>query len=148
MRVGASWAQVCILNVSERGIGMQAAAPPVRGTYVEVRRGHQVMIGRVAWTRGHRFGMRAQDRIVVDAIIREPDLSGLQAEGQAVSAPAFERRAPRRPVSERAERNRYLGRGLEFTFVVLLGISAGALAFETVHQALAAPISSVAAALD
>lgn len=148
MRVAASWTQVCILNISERGIGMQAAAPPVRGTYVEVRRGHQVIIGRVAWARGHRFGVRAQDRIAVDAIICEPDLSGLQAQGQAASAPEFERRAAPRPAREWAERNRYLGRGLEFSFVVLLGISAGALAFQTVQQALAAPIASVTGALD
>lgn len=147
MRLGASWGQVCILNISERGLGMQAAAPPVRGTYVEVRRGHHALIGCVTWAKGHRFGVRTQDCIAIDTIIGEPDLSQLPANEEAAAAP-FERRAAPRPASERAERNRYLGRGLEFSFLVLLGISAAALAFETVHEALAAPISNVSAALD
>lgn len=148
IRIGARWAQVCILNISEHGIGMQAAAPPARGTYVEVRRGHQVMIGCVTWAKGHRFGIRTQDRNAVDAILREPELSQLEAPGGAPTAAAFERRSTRRRVAESAERSRYLGRGLEFTFVTLLGISVAWVAFESVHQALAAPVRSVSAALD
>lgn len=38
IRVGASWHDVCILNLSRRGVGIQSADPAGSGTYVEIRR--------------------------------------------------------------------------------------------------------------
>ena len=43
MRSGTSWHDVCILNLSVHGLGIQAAEPPERGTYVEICRGSQAM---------------------------------------------------------------------------------------------------------
>lgn len=39
MRTGASWGDVCLLNLSSRGVLAQAAVPPPKGAYIEVRRG-------------------------------------------------------------------------------------------------------------
>ena len=48
MRSGVSWHDVCILNLSRRGLGIQAAEPPQRGAYVEIRRGKHVILGLAA----------------------------------------------------------------------------------------------------
>ncbi|MDQ3245683.1 MAG: hypothetical protein M3Q52_02090 [Pseudomonadota bacterium] len=147
LRVGANWFDACVLNISDRGLGMQASSPPPRGIYVEVRRGPHVMIGCVAWSNGHRFGLRTQDMLAIDAIVREPDSSELAGGPAPGLPPALERRAAPRPPAERAERNRELGRALEFTFIGALAVSAAFIAFETVSQALARPMASVSKAL-
>ena len=67
MRSGVSWRDVCILNLSVHGVGIQAAEPPARGTYVEIRRGSQVIVARVAWAKGHRAGLRSQDAIFIQS---------------------------------------------------------------------------------
>lgn len=49
MRDGSAWSDVCLVNLSSRGAGLQCAAPPSTGTYVEIKRGSNVLIvGRVA----------------------------------------------------------------------------------------------------
>lgn len=147
MRVGASWFDACVLNISERGLGIQMASPPPRGSYVEVRRGPHVMIGCVAWSSGHRLGLRTQDVLAIEAIIRVPDSSELPGGPAPGPPPALERRAAPRPPAERAERNRELGRALEFAFIGALAISAAFIAFETVSQTLSQPMASVSKAL-
>lgn len=46
--------------------------PPVRGSYVEIRLGSTVIVGRVAWNSTDRFGAFTQDRIVFS----EPEPAG------------------------------------------------------------------------
>ena len=52
MRSGASWHDVCVLNVSLHGVGIQTAEAPARGTYVEIRRGPHVIVGASPGRRG------------------------------------------------------------------------------------------------
>ena len=54
--VGARWGDVCILNLSKRGMLVQAPEAPERGTYLEVRRGSKEIVARVVWSAGNRFG--------------------------------------------------------------------------------------------
>ena len=69
MRNGTAWSDVCLVNLSSRGAGLQCATPPIPGSYVELRRGNNVVIiGRVAWRHGHRFGIRTQDLIWVPSL--------------------------------------------------------------------------------
>lgn len=147
MRAHGVWSEVCILNVGERGLGLQSACPPVRGTYVEICRGPHVMIGCVAWSSARRFGLRTQDCIAVEAVISEPDHSGGNRRTDNDLPLPFERRAAPRTLSARAERNRNVGRALEFTFVATLGVSAAIFGFSTVQQSIAKPMSSLAVAL-
>ena len=88
MLSGTSWHDVCIVNCSLHGLGIQAAQAPTRGTYVEIRRGKQVIIARVAWCKGHRAGLRSQDPIFVGALA-----SGDDTGPEAGAAPKAERRA-------------------------------------------------------
>ena len=69
MQCGARWQDVAILNYSAHGLGLTCEDPPPRGTFIEVRRGPFVIIARVAWTKGHRFGVRTQDPVASVAIL-------------------------------------------------------------------------------
>ena len=112
MLIGASWTEVCIVNITSRGLGLQAANPPRRGEYVEIRRGAHVIIGRVAWSGAHRFGIAAQGMMPVYSIINEPDRQVLDPE-------KVERRAaPRLPAQKIESRIRV--RLFEFLFVAAL----------------------------
>src|SRR5215207_5146891 len=111
MRVTASWHDVCIVNISSRGMQLQGGRQPERGAYVEVRRGPHVIIGCVAWADRHRFGIRAQDVIFIDAVIADPSDSETQR-GPVPYAPSERRSAARKPQS--ADRSRMVGRAMEF----------------------------------
>jgi hypothetical protein len=144
MRVVASWGDVCILNISSRGMQLQAARPPGRGTYVEIRRGPHVIIGCVAWTKQHRFGIKSQDVLFVDAIVAEPGDCESQR-GSVAHVPAEQRSAPRKAAS--ADRSRTLGRAMEFACIGVV-VLAGAIAlYGAAEDALATPLASVSNAL-
>lgn len=142
MRAGASWGDACILNLSSRGMGLQAASPPGRGSYVELRRGRHVIVARVIWINGHRFGIRAQDSIPVDSVIAEPDLSA--ANDEAPAAHLERRIAPR--TGENHDGSQTISRAIQFGFVLTLGASAGLALFDGVRQAFAKPLANATAA--
>jgi hypothetical protein len=143
MRVVASWGDVCILNISSRGMQLQAPRPPERGSFVEIRRGPHVIIGRVAWAKQHRFGIKSQDLLFVDAITAEPG----DDEGQR-SQPAYtaiERRPRARPPG--GDRSRLAGRAMEFACLGCV-VAGGAMAlYGVAAEALAKPLSVVSQAL-
>lgn len=146
MRNGASWHDVCILNVSKRGLGIQAADPPARGTYLEICRGRHVIIARVMWAKGHRAGLQAQDSIFVDALVNEPVQSRAQPAGVG-DAQLVERRKAPRPIQQRHDQSRLAGRAFEFACFVLVAGALGLTAFGAVQEALANPLSQIEAAL-
>jgi hypothetical protein len=146
MRSGVSWHDVCILNLSRRGLGIQAAEPPQRGAYVEIRRGKHVIVARVMWTRGHRAGLHSQSLIFVRSLVRdEPANDGGR---QAQAYPEVERRREPRAIRQRYDRSRLAGRAFEFACVGLAASALGLTIVATVEQALARPIAQVRAALD
>src|SRR3569832_109699 len=69
LRLGARWSAACILNVSARGLLIHTHEAAERGSYIELRRGDQVIGGRVMWRSGSRVGLRSQDRVPVEAIV-------------------------------------------------------------------------------
>jgi hypothetical protein len=143
MRVVASWGDVCILNISSRGMQLQAARPPERGTYVEIRRGPHVIIGCVAWAKQHRFGIKSQDVLFIDAITAEPG----DDEGQR-SQPAYtaiDQRARLRAPS--GDRNRLVGRAMEFACLGCVGAGAAMALYGVAAEAFAKPLSAVSHAL-
>src|SRR5512141_1251257 len=90
LRIGAAWRDACILDLSTRGLMIQANEPLRGGSYIEIRRGQHVIIARVMWTRDRRCGLLTQDPLSTEAIIAEPDRS--QAAGPV---PPTERRVDR-----------------------------------------------------
>lgn len=146
MRSASDWHDVCVLNLSLHGLGIQSAAPPARGAYVEIRRGHQTVIARVAWNKGHRAGLRSQDPIFIAGLIddrREEPAPTANGNFQGM-----ERRRVPRPPAQAHDHSRLKARAFEF--VCFAGI-AGAVAFgifSSVSETLSAPLVQVRAALD
>ena len=132
-----------MFNISSRGLGLSAAAPPEAGTYVEIRRGRHVIVARVVWTQGLRFGVHTQDPVPVEALIKDPDSPDTPAATTANSAPQIERRRTRRSLLRRYDRSRALGRTLEFAFVGILGASAALVGFDLVKQLFQSPLTEV-----
>ena len=142
LRMGASWSDACILNVSSRGVLIHAPQPPQRGSYVELRRGDQVIIGRVMWCKGSRAGVRAQDRLQVEAIVT-------RKAAQALRLTADNGRPVERRRSARAhERSRLRGRLFEFASVAAVGAMLSIALVSLVSRAVAEPLSRVQTALE
>jgi hypothetical protein len=144
LRGAQGWKDACILNISVRGMMVQTASAPPRGSYVEVHRGHHLMVARVAWHKGHRCGLRCQDAIAIDALVADPEDP---AGAPAVSQPAVERRSQPRSPNLRHERSREMSRAIEFAMLALLGAAGAAAAFSVVQSALASPLARVSEAL-
>lgn len=148
MRSGARWGDVAILDISSRGMLIHAPETPPRGAYLEVRRGSHAIIARVVWTNDQRFGVCTQDRLSIEAIIREPDWSASDARQPAQTPAPVERRSvKRRPAGERHERSRIMARAAEFACLAIAGASAALVAFSIVEENFRRPLTDVAAVL-
>ena len=134
-------------NISSRGMGLSAAAPPESGTYVEIRRGRHVIVARVVWTQGLRFGIQTQDPLPIDALVKDPDSPEARAVALSTSAAQTERRCAPRTRLRRYDRSRALGRTLEFAFAGILGASAALVGFDLVKQLFQSPLVAVQNAL-
>lgn len=144
MRSDATWKDVCIVNMSLHGLGIQTADPPARGAYVEVRRGPHVIVARIAWTKGHRAGLRAQDPIFISAVLRDEPAA---VTSSPIPGRQVERRKTPRNTATLHDVSRQYGRAMEFA---CFGIIACALAFSTiglVENALARPLEQIRLAL-
>jgi hypothetical protein len=146
LRDGAHWHDVCVLNMSAHGLGIQASTPPDRGTYVEICRGRHSIIARVAWSKGHRAGLRAQDAICIPGFVN--DAGNAASSRPALGGRPVERRRIARTAAERHEQNRFKARGIEFACLALVGGALAITVFGTVQQALAQPLSRSSKALD
>ena len=146
MRSGVSWHDVCILNLSVHGVGIQAAEPPARGTYVEIRRGSQMIVARVAWAKGHRAGLRSQDAIFIQAIVN--DIGSAASAPRVIGGTPIERRSAPRTALQGYERSRVAGRAMEFACFGLVAAALALTAVGSVEQALARPLSEISAALN
>lgn len=143
IETGAGWHDACILNISSRGMLLQTADPPVRGSYLELRRGALVIVARVMWTRHHRLGVKSQDVLPIEAIIRDVEVP-VVGEGVRVG----ERRNAARPQMATATRSRHQGRTIEYGFAIALAVAVAGFAASEVHALLSAPVATVTAALD
>ena len=145
MRVGAAWSDACILDMSTRGLMIQATDPPPGGSYLELRRGRHVIVARVVWSRDRRAGLRSQDPLPTEAIIAEPD----QSAGPPIVAGVERRAEPLARVkpAPRHEHSRWRSRALEFASIVFLGGVFATFAYGAVASALERPMTAVEGAL-
>ena len=141
LRCGIQWRDAVIVNVSSRGVGLSAGSPPDPGSYVEIRRGAYLIVARVIWVNGVRFGVRTQDCVPVDSLVRQPDAVAAQSPENDSSPPRERRRAGR--ASGAHERSRMLARTFEFAFIALFGASAALAAFGAARQVLQQPLDTV-----
>ena len=141
MRAQSGWSDACILNVSSRGMLINASAPAVQGSIIEVWHGEHLIVATVMWHNGTRAGLHADERIPVDEILALAKSSALQL--TAPSWPEVERRKAPRPRAE----SRLRARLVELAGVTAFAISPAVAALLMVEQALARPFHSVVAAL-
>lgn len=147
MRCGATWRDASILNMSSRGLGLHALAPPKRGSYVEVRRGAHVIIACVVWVNGSRFGVRTQDVVPIDAVINQPESSSGFSEHPPASEARGERRSTARSRERLHEASRTVASAMEFAFVAMLGASAAFLGLNLVKESIGNSLAIVQFAL-
>lgn len=141
MRHGSRWEDIRILDISTGGLCLRGDNAPRRGAYVELHRGCHRIIARVVWSHDEKFGVFAQDRIPVDALINNPERA------VAVDWPAADRRSAPRHANQH-DRSRFASRALQAGAFALGGACAALLTVSLVHDALARPMHSISAALD
>ena len=133
---GGPQIDVCIRDVSSRGLLAQASQPPPRGTYVELFHGSAEVVGRVVWRKDRRFGVQSRERINVAALI-----AGLPA-----TAPPRRSAAARRATA-RAGAGGLRSGAMEYAalaaFVLALVAMLGMAAFETLSR----PVANISAKL-
>jgi hypothetical protein len=141
MRISAGWNDACILNISARGLMIRAASPsPRHGSYVELRRGARIIIGRVMWANQDRFGLSTQDELDVESIIAVPD--GAEAATSPEITVVFDRRSTVRHATD-FERSRHWSRAFEFACITIFAVAGCLVAFGAVTQLFAAPMAAV-----
>jgi hypothetical protein len=138
----SGWSDACILNVSSRGLMINApAASAAQGSTIELWHGEHLIVGTIVWRRGTRAGLQSEERIPVDAILAMGQSSSLQL--TAPSWPEVERRKTPRT----HDHSRLRGRALEFAGVAIVAVSLASGMVVLVTQALATPLHHVRAAL-
>jgi hypothetical protein len=138
LRHGSSWSDVCILNVSSRGLMIHTGRAIAHGSRVEVRRGDHVIIAQVVWREGGRAGLRAEDRVPVEDIVTLGQSPSLQ-----LTAANSERR--KHPRSD--DHSRIRGRAIEFCGFALIAAALTGAGLSMVGAAFARPLAAVSAAL-
>lgn len=139
MRVGSSYCDVCIRDISSRGMMLQAASPPTPGSYIEILRAAHIVVARVIWAGDRRFGIRAQDRMNVGAIINVSMPDARQ--------PGQERRTRGRPlvddIVQQSERSQFTARIFQFGVLAAAGLIAAGLLGTAAYKVLASPFAAV-----
>jgi hypothetical protein len=148
VRIGNIWRDVCVRDISSRGLLLQGRSAPSRGTYIEICRGRHAIVARVVWSSEERFGVQAQDRINIEGFVGEPDVSGIDYRTAVLADPAFDRRAAARApqrasIEQRIERSRRMSATFQFAVMIAAGAVAASTAFSMVGETLAAPLQRI-----
>ena len=141
LRGSCGWSNACILNVSSRGVLIQASRGAIEGSTVELWHGEQVIVARVVWRKGTRAGLCAEARVPMEEMCA--DSKGAQLPRTSPDGRFVERR--KRPRTH--EESRLRGRALEFASMAIIGAGLAAGMFALVEQAFAQPLAYIGRAL-
>jgi len=140
MRAGGRPVDVCVRNISARGMMLQCADPPPRGTYVEVAIGKTSIVGRVAWTNNRRAGVQARELIDVATYL-----------GGAVTKPSpsllASQRVRARDMAVTAEDSRAIAHNMQFVFMLFCIAAFALFLVSTAHGFLSGLFALVTKAL-
>jgi len=140
--MGAHWSDACILNISSRGLMIQASRAAPEGSIIELWKGDRVIVATVVWRKGVRAGLRSEDRLPVEEIMSLAQTPGLQLTAATGRAPYDRRKRPRTHEDSRSR-----ARMMEFASVAVIAASLAGVAVVMVEQAFARPLAMVSAAL-
>jgi hypothetical protein len=68
MRDSLGAREICVIDISTRGMLATAARPPKRGDFIELTIGLNKLAGQVAWASERRFGVSLRERVSVAAV--------------------------------------------------------------------------------
>lgn len=140
MNVTGRWSDAHIHDVSDKGMLVSSTEPPAIGTYVDIRRGTLVIIGRVVWSGGRRFGVRTQDPVSLAALLSEPVLDSRPTSADRRTLKREQQ--PRRTPSEQADRNRHRASLFQFVCLAIIGLRIACFSATYCYRALAVPLGS------
>lgn len=149
MTQGGREARVMILNVSRRGLLVSGSEPPARGEYVEIRANDTVIVGRVAWSRGRTFGVRAQDDVDAASLTGARPATPLASSGDIGDqndAARLRRAEPPDPLCP-YERSRIRAARSTFITRVIFSCAAAAAVALLAYEMSANPIAAISEAL-
>ncbi len=138
MRSISGWNDACILNISRTGLLVYSSGFAEPGTFVEIRRGGQLVVARVVWRRNQRIGLHSPDPVRIEDIVNTD-----AAAAAAIRASVSQFHADRRRLPRNGERSRNHARAVEFIAVVLAGIVLAGAAVSGVHDVFVAPLAAV-----
>jgi hypothetical protein len=141
MRSASGWSDACILNVSKSGLLVYSPGAAEPGSFVEIRRGGQLVVARVVWRKNQRIGLHSPDPVRVEDII------STEAAATAVQSAKAQFAVERRRIPRNPDRSRQQARAMEFAAMVLGGLAFAGAAVATVEEALATPLAAVRVAL-
>jgi len=141
LRSGNSWNDVCILNISSRGLMIQASRTAEPGATVELTRGAYVISATVMWREGPRAGLQVEGQIPVDDILTLSKEPGLQL--TAVDSRLVEQR----PKAASHEQSRLQARLFEFAGVAVIAGALCIAALAMLEEAFARPMAAIETAL-
>jgi Flp pilus assembly pilin Flp len=140
MRAGGPQMDVCIRDVSARGMLVQADYAPAPRSYVEILLDGQSIAGRVIWAKERRFGVATREQIDMGAVQRGAKATPVAAERPRLPGT---RTVPTN-VQHSLDRNRRVATALQFGFLIAAGAVAAVAAAATVHGSLAGTFQAVA----
>jgi hypothetical protein len=145
MRAGDAYVDVCIRNISSRGLMLQTAAPPPPGTYVEILRAAHVIVGRIVWTRDRRFGVHAGQRIDIASIVNHVSPAGARPPNQDRRSADRTHLPQRKPdTAEQLERSRRFSRAFEFGVLTICAVTGAGMLASLAYKSMAQPFEVVA----
>lgn len=147
IRVGASWDDVRIVDVSEGGLGLFSTRPPCAGSYLELRRDTAILVCRVVWASGNRFGIQSQARIDTQDLIFGGRKFQADEACEKPSWPGIERRKSHRSTIETHKTSRATAARIEFAAIATVGVTLSFLAVDAVHRTLKAPLTQISVTL-
>ena len=137
MRSISGWSDACILNISRRGLLVYSKGSAQPGSFVEIRRGGQLVVARVVWRRNQRIGLHSPDPVRVEDIITA------KTAASAVQSSAAQRTVERRLVPRDHQHSRHRARAIEFMTIVLTATALVGAAVATVEDAFVTPLAAV-----
>jgi hypothetical protein len=148
MKHGVGWSDVCIRDISSKGMLVQAGSPPGRGAYVEIRRGAHIIVAKVAWSQERQFGLTTQDLLPIDAIIQNPQGGSFGRSAGAGPAVQVERRASARTTAQSHALSRHTSSLMQYGFMLVLALAGAVAVMGFLRDAFTQSLGAVESALD
>lgn len=142
-KTDTGWSDAQIRNISSNGMMAVCESPPRRGTYVELRRGDSIVVGRVMWTCDDRFGLKSQDKINLQSLTASISQNTKESEERRKRARTGEQLRVSAPSPEElAARSEMVARAFQFITIVVIAGAAVLILADAAYSIFSEPLAS------